>query len=135
MNVIQIDNLVKKFGDYTAVNGLNLSIEKGEVFGLLGPNGAGKSTTINLVCGLLHATSGNIRLFGNKVEDEKRKLGFVPQNIALYDNFTAYENVKFFGELYGLKGKELENGIDEALEFTGLSDVKRKKQRPSPAGC
>ncbi|WP_339224139.1 ABC transporter ATP-binding protein [Paenibacillus sp. FSL H8-0332] len=134
MNVIQIDNLVKKFGDYTAVNGLNLSIEKGEVFGLLGPNGAGKSTTINLVCGLLHATSGNIRLFGNKVEDEKRKLGFVPQNIALYDNFTAYENVKFFGELYGLKGKELENGIDEALEFTGLSDVKRKKAKTFSGG-
>ncbi|WP_379129636.1 ABC transporter ATP-binding protein [Paenibacillus sp. sgz500958] len=134
MNVIEIDNLVKKFGDHAAVDGLSLSIEQGEVFGLLGPNGAGKSTTINLVCGLLHATAGTVKLFGNKVDDERKRLGFVPQNIALYDNFTAYENVKFFGELYGLKGKELEDGIDEALEFTGLSDVKRKKAKTFSGG-
>ncbi|WP_150273126.1 ABC transporter ATP-binding protein [Paenibacillus tepidiphilus] len=134
MKVIEIDNLVKKFGDHTAVNGLSLSIEQGEVFGLLGPNGAGKSTTINLVCGLLHATSGSVKLFGKQADAEKSKLGFVPQNIALYDNFTAYENVKFFGELYGLRGKELESGIDEALEFTGLSDVRRKKAKTFSGG-
>ncbi|WP_151732829.1 ABC transporter ATP-binding protein ['Paenibacillus yunnanensis' Narsing Rao et al. 2020] len=134
MKVIEIDNLVKKFGDHTAVNGLSLTIEQGEVFGLLGPNGAGKSTTINLVCGLLHATSGDVKLFGKPADAEKSKLGFVPQNIALYDNFTAYENVKFFGELYGLRGKELESGIDEALEFTGLSDVRRKKAKTFSGG-
>lgn len=127
MNVIETNNLMKKFGDYTAVNDLSLGIKRGEVFGLLGPNGAGKSTTINMICGLLHPTSGSIRLLDGSVESNKSKLGFVPQNIALYDKYTAYENVKFFGELYGLRGKKLKEGIDRSLEYTGLLDVKKKK--------
>jgi len=127
MNVIETKNLVKKFGDYTAVNDLSLCIKQGEVFGLLGPNGAGKSTTINMICGLLHPTSGLIRLLDGAVDSNKSRLGFVPQNIALYDKYTAYENVKFFGELYGLSGKKLREGIDRSLEYTGLLDVKKKK--------
>ena len=127
MNVIETKNLVKKFGDYTAVNDLSLCIQQGEVFGLLGPNGAGKSTTINMICGLLRPTSGVVRLLGGTVDSNKSRLGFVPQNIALYDKYTAYENVKFFGELYGLRGKKLREGIDRSLEYTGLLDVKKKK--------
>ena len=95
MNVIEINNLVKKFGDYTAIDNLSLTIKRGEVFGLLGPNGAGKSTAINMICGLLRPTSGTIRLLEGSVDSNKSRLGFVPQNIALYDKYTAYENVKF----------------------------------------
>lgn len=127
MNVIETNNLVKKFGDYTAVNNLSLFIKRGEVFGLLGPNGAGKSTTINMICGLLRPTSGSIRLLDGSVEANKSKLGFVPQNIALYDKYSAYENVKFFGELYGLRGKKLKEGIERSLEYTGLLEVRKKK--------
>lgn len=127
MNVIETVNLEKKFGNYTAVDKLSLTVKKGEVFGLLGPNGAGKSTTINMICGLLHPSSGSISILGGSVDGNKDRLGFVPQNIALYDKYTAYENVKFFGELYGLKGKTLKEGIDRSLEYTGLLDVKKKK--------
>lgn len=131
MKVIEIKDLVKKYEDNIAVDNINLSIEEGEVYGILGPNGAGKSTTISLICGLLFPTSGEIKILGKDIRKNsisvKRNLGLVPQNIALYRDFTAYENIKFFGELYGLKGKELNEAIDKALEFTELVDVKKKK--------
>lgn len=134
MNVIEINSLVKKFGDYTAVDDLSLAIKKGEIFGLLGPNGAGKSTTINMICGLLYPTGGTISILGGSIDKNKSRLGIVPQNIALYDKFTAYENIKFFGELYGLRGKDLKNGIERALEYTGLLDVKKKKAKEFSGG-
>ncbi len=131
MKVIEIKDLVKKYEENIAVDNINLSIEEGEVYGILGPNGAGKSTTISLICGLLFPTSGEIKILGKDIRKNsisvKRNLGLVPQNIALYRDFTAYENIKFFGELYGLKGKELNEAIDKALEFTELVDVKKKK--------
>lgn len=131
MKVIEIKDLVKKYEDNIAVDNINLSIEEGEIYGILGPNGAGKSTTISLICGLLFPTSGEIKILGKDIRKNsisvKRNLGLVPQNIALYRDFTAYENIKFFGELYGLKGKELNEAIDKALEFTELVDVKKKK--------
>ena len=131
MKVIEIKDLVKKYEENIAVDNINLSIEEGEVYGILGPNGAGKSTTISLICGLLFPTSGEIKILGKDIRKNsisvKRNLGLVPQNIALYREFTAYENIKFFGELYGLKGKELNEAIDKALEFTELVDVKKKK--------
>jgi len=103
MLVIETDKLTKRFGKFTAVDGIDLKIKEGDVFGLLGPNGAGKSTTINMICGLITPTSGNIKLLGKSIEDGKKEFGFVPQSIALYDDFTAYENLKFFGNLYLLR--------------------------------
>lgn len=138
MKVIEIKDLVKKYDDNIAVDNINLSIEEGEIYGILGPNGAGKSTTISLICSLLFPTSGEIKIFGEDIRKNlksiKKQLGLVPQNIALYKDFTAYENVKFFGELYGLRGKRLNEAIDNSLEFTGLLEVKKKKAEKFSGG-
>lgn len=138
MSIIEIKNLTKKFDDTIVVDNINLNIEKGEIFGLLGPNGAGKSTTISMICSLLHPTSGSIELLGvnskKNSTEVKKSLGLVPQNIALYKEFTAYENIKFFGELYGLRGTNLKEGIEKALNFTGLSEFKDKKAKTFSGG-
>lgn len=138
MKVVEIKDLVKKYDTTIAVDNINLSIEEGEIYGILGPNGAGKSTTISLICSLLNPSFGEIKILGEDIRKKstsiKRNIGLVPQNIALYRNFTAYENVKFFGELYGLRGKKLSEAIDEALEFTGLLEVKKKKAEEFSGG-
>ncbi|MDD6795348.1 MAG: ABC transporter ATP-binding protein [Clostridiaceae bacterium] len=138
MYAIEIKDLVKKFGDFTAVDNIDLKIEEGSIYGLLGPNGAGKSTTISLICGLLNKTSGDIKIFGKElrknIDEIKKNLGLVPQSMALYDNFTAYENVKFFAQLYGLRGAKLEEGINKALRLTGLLEVKNKKPKEFSGG-
>lgn len=104
MNVIEIKDLLKKYNNNIAVNNISLSIEEGEIYGILGPNGAGKSTTISIICSLLHPTSGEVKILGENIKKKpleiKKFLGLVPQNIAVYKDFTAYENIKFFGELY-----------------------------------
>lgn len=131
MYALEINELSKKFGDFTAVDNISLKVRDGDIYGLLGPNGAGKSTTISTICGLLKLTSGQIKLFGidvsKSMKGQNKLIGYVPQDIALYENLTAYENLKFFGELYGLKGKNLKDSIDRALDFVGLSDVKNKE--------
>lgn len=138
MKVIEIKDLVKKYGDLVAVDNISLSIEEGEIYGLLGPNGAGKSTLISVLCSLLHPTSGSVKILGEDVKknrkEVKRQLGLVPQSIAVYNNFTAYENVKLFGELYGLRGAELKASVERALEFVGLQDVKNKKAESYSGG-
>jgi ABC-2 type transport system ATP-binding protein len=134
MNVVEIRDLVKKYGQNTAVNGINLEIEKGEIFGLLGPNGAGKSTTINMICGLLTPSSGEVSIMGENIEKMKNKLGYVPQSLAVYNGFSAYENLKFFGKLYQIKGSRLKKNIDNALEFTGLLETKNKKAKTYSGG-
>lgn len=132
MEIVKIENLVKRFGDVTAVDNISLSIEEGEIYGLLGPNGAGKSTIINIMCSLLSIDKGKIEILDKDVKKEsvitKKNLGVVPQDIAIYEDLTAYENVKFFASLYGLRGEELKKRTNEALEFVGLSD--RAKQFP-----
>src|SRR5690606_11483729 len=119
-------NLVKRYGDTLAVDNVNLVNNEGEIFGLLGPNGAGKTTTINMLIGLTKVGSGEITIFGKKVngnrEDVSRDIGIVPQDLAIYEDLTAAENVTFFGRLYGLQGRLLQERVAEALEFTGLSD-------------
>jgi ABC-2 type transport system ATP-binding protein len=130
MKALEIRGLVKKFGETTAVDNIDLSVAQDEIYGLLGPNGAGKSTTINLVCGLLKPDEGSISLFGKDISKNsifaKTNIGIVPQDIAVYNDLTAYENVAFFASLYGLKGKALHENTLEALEFVGLSEhVKR----------
>ncbi|MBZ9685521.1 ABC transporter ATP-binding protein [Clostridium estertheticum] len=126
--IVEIKNLVKRYKDFIAVDNLSLSIKEGEIFGLLGPNGAGKTTTINTILGLSKKDSGEVKIFGksmDKSEGEiKRNTGIVPQNIALFNDLKAYENVEFFGRLYGLRGRLLKERVEEALEFTGLLDRK-----------
>lgn len=130
--VVEIKNLVKKYGKRVILNDLNLSIAEGEVYGFLGPNGAGKTTTINSIIGITKIESGNINIFGKDMKSHKneikKNIGVVPQNIALFTEFSAYENVKFFGKLYGLKGQELEQSIKDALDFVDLWD--RRGDRP-----
>jgi len=130
--VVEINNLVKKFGDLLALDNVSFSIKEGEIFGLLGPNGAGKTTAINAMLGLTKSDSGEIKIFGKNLKEYelaiKKDIGIVPQDIAVFEDLTAYENVKFFGKLYGLKDNLLKERIEEALNFTGLWD--RRKEYP-----
>lgn len=126
MNVLQLRDLTKKFGDFIAVDHMNLSVAEGEIFGFLGANGAGKSTTINMVSSLLRSTKGEIELLGKNIAKErhfaKMNTGIVPQDLAIYEELTAYENVRFFAGLYGPRGEELHTRTIEALDFVGLGD-------------
>lgn len=130
--IIEIKNLVKRYGDFLAVDNMNLNVKEGEIFGLLGPNGAGKTTTINTIAGLTKVDSGDIKIFGKSMKHHeleiKRNMGIVPQEIAVFEELTAYENVMFFGKLYGLKDGNLKDKVQEALNFTGLWD--RRKDFP-----
>jgi ABC-2 type transport system ATP-binding protein len=124
--ILSCDGLKKLFGENEAVKGISLQIARGEVFGLLGPNGAGKTTTISMLTGLLEPTSGTITVDGMDVKthtnEVKSKLGLVPQELALYPTLSARQNLLFFGRIYGLKGKELQQRVDEVLEMIGLTD-------------
>lgn len=132
MAFIEVNDVVKRYGDKLSVDHLNLRIEEGEIFGLLGPNGAGKSTTINMIVGLLKLDQGEILVDGISVKDRplevKKKIGLVPQDLALYEMMSAAENITFFGKLYGLRGRELKERVTEALRFVGLED--RAKEAP-----
>lgn len=132
MKIVKIQELVKKFGDNVAVDNISLEIEEGEIYGLLGPNGAGKSTTINIICGLLARDGGKVEILGRDSKKDpffaKKNIGIVPQDIAIYEDLTACENIKFFAGLYGLRGSLLQERVEEALEFVGLTD--KAKSRP-----
>ncbi|EJL30311.1 ABC transporter ATP-binding protein [Brevibacillus sp. BC25] len=125
-HVLEIRQLTKKFGDFVAVDNMSLNVREGEIFGFLGANGAGKSTTINMIASLLRLTKGEITLLGKNIEKHskfaKMNIGIVPQDIAIYEDMTAYENVRFFAGLYGLRGSLLRERTEEALEFVGLGD-------------
>jgi ABC-2 type transport system ATP-binding protein len=129
--MLETIELRKVFKNKTAVDNVNLYLDQGESVGLLGPNGAGKSTTISMMATLIRPTSGDVRLDGQSVIKHpqliRRVLGVVPQEIALYEELSALENLQFFGRIYGLRGKELDKAVDEVLELAGLSD--RKKDR------
>ncbi|CEQ29895.1 sulfate-transporting ATPase [[Clostridium] sordellii] len=126
--ILEINSLRKTFGEKTVVNGLSFKVNEGEILGFLGPNGAGKSTTISMITTILDFDEGKVLFEGREVNsddnDFKKILGYVPQDIALFNDLTAYENVKFFGSLYGLKGSYLNNRVKEALELVGLYDRK-----------
>lgn len=127
--MLEVEGLKKKFKTNVAVNEVNLYLDKGESVGLLGPNGAGKSTTISMISTLIKPTAGKVRYQGKNILKDPNSirpiLGVVPQEIALYERLSAYENVKFFGKIYGLKGKQLEQKIDQVLELVGLQDRKK----------
>ncbi|MEN8906671.1 MAG: ABC transporter ATP-binding protein [Clostridiales bacterium] len=127
--VLEIENLVKRYNGNLAVDNVNMKIKNGEIFGLLGPNGAGKTTIINSIIGLTQIDSGVVKIFEKdfiKNEMEiKKDIGVVPQDIAVFEDLSALENVEFFGKLYKLKGADLKLKVKQALEFTGLWD-KRK---------
>jgi ABC-2 type transport system ATP-binding protein len=129
--ILEVQNLVKKFGDINAVDGVSFAIQAGEVFSLLGPNGAGKTTTISMLSCLLEPTSGDTIIDGHSITKEalevKRIIGVVPQEIALYDELSARENLTFWGQMYGLGGNALKTRVTEVLEQIGLAD--RAKDR------
>ena len=124
-HLLEVANLSKSFGDLQAVDDVSFHVDAGEVFGLLGPNGAGKSTTMMMICGLLTADAGSVHIDGQTLTansfDLRAVLGVVPQDLSIYPELTARENLDFFGRLYGLKGRPLKERIDDALERTGLT--------------
>ena len=136
MYILQIENLHKQYDKFEALKGVDLNIKKGEIYGLLGPNGAGKSTLIKTISGLEKKTQGTI-IFEEKeknINKYKQHIGFLPQDLAIYLDFTARENINFFCSLYGYKGKELKERVDKALEFVGLTEVKNKKAKEFSGG-
>jgi ABC-2 type transport system ATP-binding protein len=128
--LIEVTNLRKRFGDVEALRGVSFHVAPGEVYGLLGPNGAGKSTTINILCGLVQPDAGSARLDGIDVVqqpvDARRALGVVPQDVALYTDLSARENLMFFGRLYGLRGADLRAKVDSVLAQVSLADRDRE---------
>ena len=126
--ILKTKDLTKKYGNKIVVDNLNIEIRKGEIFGLLGPNGAGKSTTMNMICNIVRPTLGSIEFMGKDFRKNKKelckKLGYIPQDLAIHGNLKAWENVELFTSLYGIKGAELKTRIDESLEYVGLLDRK-----------
>ncbi len=124
--ILIAQDLHKSYGDVKAVDGVSLQVARGEVFGLLGPNGAGKTTAISMLTGLFPPDSGSITVdgldLGKETNTVKAKLGLVPQELALYPTLSARQNLMFFGRIYGLKGKDLRQRVDEVLQMIGLAD-------------
>ncbi|MCK9245514.1 MAG: ATP-binding cassette domain-containing protein [Anaerolineaceae bacterium] len=124
--ILQAHKLVKKFGGLTAVDDVSFDIREGEIFSLLGPNGAGKTTTISILSTLLEPTSGDALINGHSIKNNtmgvRKSIGIVPQEIALYDDLTALENLRYWGKLYDLNGPELEQRVAEVLEQIGLTE-------------
>jgi len=124
--ILEVENLVKQYGDFYAVNGINFSVEEGEVFGLLGPNGAGKTQTILMLTGVIPPTSGTARIAGHDIltdMDEVKKVnGLVPQDLALYPTLSARVNLNFFGRIYGLRGVDLKERVEDVLRIVALTD-------------
>jgi ABC-2 type transport system ATP-binding protein len=129
--VVSVEALFKRFGDFTAVDGVSFAIADGSIFGLLGPNGAGKTTTISMISCLLAPDSGNVWVDGHSVRTQstavRRALGVVPQEIALYPTLTALENLRFWGQMYGLSGRRLAEAVTYGLKMAGLEEQAKKR--------
>jgi len=124
--ILHVQNLVKNYGDFKVVKGVSFSIEEGEIFSLLGPNGAGKTTTISMLSTLYTPTSGDATIDGHSITKDplgvRGIIGVVPQDLALYEDLTARENLIFWGQMYNLSSKALHARVDEVLEQIGLTD-------------
>lgn len=136
--VLDCRDLHKSYGDRKAVAGVGFHIDLGETYGLLGPNGAGKTTTISMVCGLLSRDAGEVTVIGEPIDvgqiHAKQWIGYVPQDLAIYPDLTAEENLAFFGRLYGLTGKQLKARTNAVLEVTGLADRRDDKTEEFSGG-
>lgn len=137
-NIVKVDSLVKRYGENIAVDHFSLEVKKGEILGLLGPNGSGKTTTINCILSLLNYDKGSIEVFGQKMSPErfdlKRRIGVVPQNVAVLNSLTVEENIDFFCGLYIKNKAERKACIEEALEFTGLTEFRKQKPKKLSGG-
>ena len=137
-NILEVKDLVKQYGDFTAVKGISFDIKEGEIFSLLGPNGAGKTTTISMLSTLYTPTSGDASIGGHSITKDpmavKQVIGVVPQDLALYEDLTAKENLIFWGQMYGLSGKALSSRVDEVLEQIGLTDKARNRVKTYSGG-
>ena len=137
-NILEVKDLVKNYGDFTAVKGITFDIKDGEIFSLLGPNGAGKTTTISMLSTLYTPTSGDATIGGHSISKDpmavKQVIGVVPQELALYEDLTARENLVFWGQMYGLSGQSLNSRVDEVLEQIGLVDKAKNKVKTYSGG-
>jgi ABC-2 type transport system ATP-binding protein len=136
--ILQVQNLVKNYGDFKAVKGVSFDIEEGEIFSLLGPNGAGKTTTISMLSTLYTPTSGDATIGGHSITKDpmgvREIIGVVPQDLALYEDLTARENLIFWGQMYNLSGKALHARVDEVLEQIGLTDKAKDRVKTYSGG-
>ncbi len=137
-NILEVQNLVKNYGDFRAVKGVTFNIQEGEIFSLLGPNGAGKTTTISMLSTLYTPTSGDAVIGGYSITKDpmavRRVIGVVPQDLALYEDLTARENLIFWGQMYNLSGKALTTRVDEVLEQIGLTDKAKDRVKTYSGG-
>jgi ABC-2 type transport system ATP-binding protein len=137
-NIIVVKDLVKKFGNFVANDHLTFEVIKGEIFGFLGANGAGKTTAIRILCGLSYPTSGTMKVAGFDVYRErekiKRNIGYMSQKFSLYDDLTVYENIRFYGGIYGLSKKEIQSRAASLMNKLDLTDAKDKLIREIPLG-
>ena len=137
-DVLVVDGLVRSFGDLKAVDGVSFRIAPGETYGLLGPNGAGKTTTISMVAGLIAADAGTVTVAGQAMTprtiEPKRHLGLVPQELAIYPDLTARENLTLFGRLHGLRGAALKSRVEEVLDLIGLHDRAKDRSKDYSGG-
>ena len=124
--MLDIKHLRKSYGALVAVDGVSFSVQRGQLVGLLGPNGAGKTTTVSMIAGLVTPEKGEVLIDGARLsgdtDPKKRRIGLVPQDLALYDELSARANLRFFGALYGLSGAALEKAMTSAMELVGLAD-------------
>jgi ABC-2 type transport system ATP-binding protein len=136
--MLDVRQLRKTYGDLVAVDAVSFSLRPGELVGLLGPNGAGKTTTVSMITGLVEPDRGDVLIDGKPLrgdtDPKKRRLGLVPQDLALYDELTATANLEFFGALYGLAGRPLADAIDRTLTLVGLADRRRDPVRTFSGG-
>jgi len=136
--IIKVENLVKKFGDFTAVDKISFQVPKGEIFGFLGANGAGKTTAIKMLCGLSKPTSGSAKIAGydlvKQSEQVKLNIGYMSQKFSLYDDLTIGENIDFYGGLYRLRGKKLKQKKDSILQELGLVTQRNDLVKSLPLG-
>jgi len=137
-HIIEVENLVKKFGSFTANDHLNFFVKKGEIFGFLGANGAGKTTAIKILCGLWKPTSGKIKVAGfdvyNETEKIKKNIGYMSQKFSLYEDMTIAENFTFFGGIYGLRMKDIKEKMIFFLKKLGMEDYKDRVIQSLPLG-
>lgn len=137
-NVIEVENLTKKFGDFTAVNSISFEVKKGEIFGFLGANGAGKTTAMKMLIGIAKPTSGNAQVAGFDVfsqpEEIKKNIGYMSQKFALYDDLTVKENITFFGGIYGLSRSKIKEKRSELVAELGLGDILNELVGSLPLG-